>query len=173
MFYRALFNELKHHLKPNKVCLLLGARRVGKTILLEKLKDDFNGKVLFLNGEDEDSFKLIETKSSSNYKRLLNGVNLLIIDEAQAVPDIGKKLKLMVDTVKDIKIIATGEESGKLDKVLDDMYKYYNGEVEQITANLTKLLEPFILVLVGGMVAFLAVAIYLPIYQIGNAPGLQ
>lgn len=72
-----------------------------------------------------------------------------------------------------IKIIATGEESGKLDKVLDDMYKYYNGEVEQITANLTKLLEPFILVLVGGMVAFLAVAIYLPIYQIGNAPGLQ
>jgi len=53
------------------------------------------------------------------------------------------------------------------------MYKYYNGEVEQITANLTKLLEPFILVLVGGMVAFLAVAIYLPIYQIGNAPGLQ
>jgi len=111
MFYRALFNELKHHLKPNKVCLLLGARRVGKTILLEKLKDDFNGKVLFLNGEDEDSFKLIETKSSSNYKRLLNGVNLLIIDEAQAVPDIGKKLKLMVDTVKDIKIIATGSSA--------------------------------------------------------------
>ncbi len=67
-----------------------------------------------------------------------------------------------------IRIISTGEESGKLDQVLDDMYKYYESEVEQITGNLTKLLEPFILVLVGGMVAFLAVAIYLPIYTVGN-----
>ncbi len=67
-----------------------------------------------------------------------------------------------------LKIIATGEESGKLDKVLEDMYLYYNNEVEQITGNLTKLLEPFILVLVGGMVAFLAIAIYYPIYQVGN-----
>ncbi|MCA9381617.1 type II secretion system F family protein [Candidatus Dojkabacteria bacterium] len=67
-----------------------------------------------------------------------------------------------------IRIISTGEESGKLDKVLEDMYKYYNAEVEQITGNLTKLLEPFILVVVGGMVAFLAIAIYLPIYTVGN-----
>ncbi len=67
-----------------------------------------------------------------------------------------------------IRIISTGEESGKLDQVLDDMNKFYEAEVEQITGNLTKLLEPFILVLVGGMVAFLAVAIYLPIYTVGN-----
>jgi type IV pilus assembly protein PilC len=67
-----------------------------------------------------------------------------------------------------IRILATGEESGKVDMVLEDMYKYYDAEVEQITANLTKLLEPFILVVVGGLVAFLAVAIYLPIYQVGN-----
>lgn len=67
-----------------------------------------------------------------------------------------------------IRIISTGEESGQLDKVLDDMYRFYDDEVEQITGNLTKLLEPFILVLVGGMVAFLAIAIYLPIYTVGN-----
>jgi predicted AAA+ superfamily ATPase len=84
---------------------------VGKTLLLEKLKNDFNGRVLFLNGEDDDAAKLIETKSSSNYKRLLSGIDLLIIDEAQVVPDIGKKLKLIVDTVKGIKIIATGSSA--------------------------------------------------------------
>ncbi|MCA9386661.1 type II secretion system F family protein [Candidatus Dojkabacteria bacterium] len=67
-----------------------------------------------------------------------------------------------------IRIISTGEESGKLDQVLEDMNKYYEAEVEQITGNLTKLLEPFILVVVGGMVAFLAIAIYLPIYTVGN-----
>ncbi len=67
-----------------------------------------------------------------------------------------------------IKIISTGEETGKLDKVLEDMSKFYESEVEQITSNLTKLMEPFILVLVGGMVGFLAVAIYLPLYQVGQ-----
>jgi type IV pilus assembly protein PilC len=67
-----------------------------------------------------------------------------------------------------LRVIATGEDAGKLDKVLEDMYLFYNDEVEQITSNLTKLMEPFILVIVGGLVAFLAVAIYLPIYQVGN-----
>lgn len=67
-----------------------------------------------------------------------------------------------------LKMVSVGEEAGKLDKVLEDMYKFYDAEVEQITANLTKLLEPFILVIVGGFVAFLAIAIYLPIYQVGN-----
>lgn len=70
-----------------------------------------------------------------------------------------------------IKIIATGEDAGKLDQVLFDMYKYYDAEVEQITSNLTKLMEPFILILVGGLVAFLAVAIYLPIYNVANITG--
>ncbi len=65
-----------------------------------------------------------------------------------------------------LKILSTGEEAGKLDKVLDDMSKYYEAEVEQITSNLTKLMEPLILVIAGVMVAFLAIAIYFPLYQI-------
>lgn len=67
-----------------------------------------------------------------------------------------------------IRIMATGEEAGNFEKVLEDMNLYYAAEVEQITSNLTKLLEPFILVLVGGLVAFLAVAIYLPLYSVGD-----
>lgn len=67
-----------------------------------------------------------------------------------------------------IKIIATGEESGKLDQILSDMGKYYENEVEQITSNLTKLMEPFILIIAGGLVALLAVGIYLPMYQLGQ-----
>lgn len=67
-----------------------------------------------------------------------------------------------------IRIIATGEEAGKLELVLDDMSKFYEEEVNQVSENLTKLMEPFILVVVGGLVAFLAIAIYLPIYQVGN-----
>ncbi|GAB4284851.1 MAG: type II secretion system F family protein [Candidatus Dojkabacteria bacterium] len=67
-----------------------------------------------------------------------------------------------------IRIISTGEEAGEMDRVLNDMHLFYDDEVEQMTSNLTKLLEPFILVIVGGLVALLAVAIYLPIYNIGS-----
>jgi type IV pilus assembly protein PilC len=67
-----------------------------------------------------------------------------------------------------LKMLATGEETGKLDQVTNDMAKYYDKEVEEITGNLAKLMEPLIMVLVGGVVAFLAVAIYLPIYQLGQ-----
>lgn len=67
-----------------------------------------------------------------------------------------------------IKMISTGEETGKLDKISSDMSDYYETEVNDITANLTKLMEPLILLLVGVMVGFIAVAIYLPLYSLGQ-----
>jgi type IV pilus assembly protein PilC len=67
-----------------------------------------------------------------------------------------------------LRMIATGEEAGKVDNVLKDMGTFYENEVDQIAGNLTKLIEPFILVLVGGLVGFMAIAIYLPIYQVGQ-----
>jgi type IV pilus assembly protein PilC len=67
-----------------------------------------------------------------------------------------------------IRMISTGEQTGNLDKVLADVGKFYDDEVNDITNNLTKLMEPLILLIVGGLVGFLAVAVYLPIYNIGN-----
>jgi type IV pilus assembly protein PilC len=67
-----------------------------------------------------------------------------------------------------IRIISTGEESGKLDKILEDMSKFYEGEVQQLADNLTKLMEPLIMVIAGGLVGFLAIAVYLPIFQVGQ-----
>ncbi len=65
-----------------------------------------------------------------------------------------------------IKIISVGEESGKIEKVLEDMTSFYEIEVNQMTANLTKLIEPFIMLIAGGLVMFLALAIYTPTLQI-------
>lgn len=94
---------------PNKVLILLGARRVGKTAYIKNYlatipKDDY----LHLNGEDIQDADLLKERSIANYKRLLNKVKLLVIDEAQNIPDIGLILKLIVDSIDDIKIIATG-----------------------------------------------------------------
>jgi len=67
-----------------------------------------------------------------------------------------------------LKMIATGEETGSLVKVLGDLTEFYSYQVDEITSNLTKLLEPLILLIVGGLVALLAIAIYLPIYSIAT-----
>lgn len=81
---------------------------------------------------------------------------------------IAKYNKYQVYPLLLIKIIATGEEAGKLDEILSDMGRFYENEVNQITSNLTKLMEPFILIVAGGLVALLAVGIYLPMYQLGQ-----
>jgi type IV pilus assembly protein PilC len=109
-------------------------------------------------------------------KALGNSVYKKILEDSKSELTKGTALSLAIAKVNIkkafptllIKIIATGEESGKFDKVLEDMNNFYEAEVEQITSNLTKLMEPFILVVVGGLVAVLAVAIYLPIYNVGT-----
>ena len=111
---RDLSTLLRQSLKPNKAVLLFGARRVGKTVLMKQLIDEFEGKVLLLNGEDYDAQQLLATKSIANYKQLLSGIELLAIDEAQNIPDIGAKLKLIIDEVPGIRVIATGSSSFNL-----------------------------------------------------------
>jgi len=105
---RALEELIKKQLKPNKVVVLLGARRVGKTELVKHVLAELQENTMLLNGEDQDVHLALAERSIRNYKRFLSNTSLLVIDEAQAIPDIGQKLKLMVDSVDDIKILVTG-----------------------------------------------------------------
>jgi len=108
---RILQKTLENRLVSNKVVLIYGSRRVGKTILVKKIMENTKEKTLFLNGEDVTTQRLLEERNASRYRRLLAGYGLLILDEAQSVPDIGRKLKLMVDEIEGIMILATGSSS--------------------------------------------------------------
>jgi predicted AAA+ superfamily ATPase len=108
---RDLQQKIIEKLTPNKVIMIFGARRVGKTILLNHIVKQFNGNTLIMNGEDYDALALLENRSISNYRNLLNNVDLSIIDEAQQIPEIGAKLKLMVDEIQGIRIIVSGSSS--------------------------------------------------------------
>ena len=108
---RELQDEMEIRLKPNKVLLLFGARRVGKTILVKQIMQNFKGKALLLNGESMDTMRMLEDRSVANYRQLFSGIELLCIDEAQHIPEIGIKLKLIIDEVPDIKVISTGSSS--------------------------------------------------------------
>lgn len=108
---RYLSSAIKSKIGKNKVILLFGTRRVGKTWLIEDLVKDLNIEHLFLNGEDQDVQALLSSRTASNYKRILGNARLLIIDEAQAIPEIGKILKLIIDSFKDLTVIASGSSA--------------------------------------------------------------
>jgi uncharacterized protein len=106
---RTITSKLLEKLTANKVLVLLGARRVGKTILIQELLNrHINEPYLLLNGEDMATVAILAQRTVENYQRLLGNTRLLIIDEAQKIPDIGLALKLMVDSITGLKIIATG-----------------------------------------------------------------
>jgi predicted AAA+ superfamily ATPase len=64
-----------------------------------------------LNAEDHDVQEILKKRSIANYQRLTGDVELLILDEAQAIPEIGSVLKLMIDSQTHLTIIATGSSS--------------------------------------------------------------
>ena len=111
MIERVLLMQLENEFDKQKVSLLLGARRVGKTSILQSIYQKMNTKCLWLNGEDADAQLLLAERSIANYKRLLEGYTLLIIDEAQFVPDMGRKAKLMIDEIHPLHIILTGSSA--------------------------------------------------------------
>lgn len=108
---RELKAQVVKRIKPQKVMLIYGPRRVGKTLLLREIYNEFEGKKLLLNGESSDTVRMLADRSISNYKHMFADVSLLAIDEAQHIPEIGMKLKLMVDEIPGLAIVATGSSS--------------------------------------------------------------
>ena len=108
---RTLQERITARISPGKVVLIFGARRVGKTVLMRKIVDGYSSRIMMLNGEDYDTLALLENRSAANYRHLLEGIDLLAIDEAQNIPHIGSILKLIVDEIPNIRVLASGSSS--------------------------------------------------------------
>jgi uncharacterized protein len=108
---RYIKDKILKSIQPNKVIILLGARRVGKTSLIKQIMKEISEPILFLNGDDYNTKTLFEKRSVANFKLLLGNYKFLVIDEAQEIDDIGFKLKLMIDSFEGLKIIATGSSA--------------------------------------------------------------
>ncbi len=70
-----------------------------------------------------------------------------------------------------VQMVSTGEKTGNLDTMLESMADFYEDEVEATADQLTSLLEPMIIVVLGGMIGFLVVSMFMPIFQLGSAVG--
>jgi len=93
-----------------KAVVLLGARQVGKTTLLHTLFAN-RKDVLWLNGDTTNARLMLTAQNVEQLRVIIGKNNLLVIDEAQRIPDIGIVLKLIIDNIPNVKVIATGSSS--------------------------------------------------------------
>lgn len=107
-FYEDLAGSL---LVPGKVMVLYGPRRVGKTELVRAMISSFKGKIYSGTGDNQELRDLMESQQLSKISTLLGSYDLVFIDEAQRIPQIGYGLKLLVDAHPNISIIVTGSSS--------------------------------------------------------------
>ncbi|OGJ49897.1 hypothetical protein A2335_00520 [Candidatus Peregrinibacteria bacterium RIFOXYB2_FULL_32_7] len=108
------YQNLEKYLEANKVLVIFGARQVGKTTLLKNFLNSTKYKYKFDSG---DSIKVQEALSSQDFSRIFDyceGYELIVIDEAQRIPNIGMGLKIIVDNIPKIKVIVTGSSSFEL-----------------------------------------------------------
>ncbi|MDE7376665.1 MAG: ATP-binding protein, partial [Muribaculaceae bacterium] len=119
MIKRNIEDKIVKDFKRNKIITLLGPRQVGKTTLLEQIVEGSeNKKIMSLNCDDEDDRALLQGRSSTELKNLIGNNELIMIDEAQRVENIGLTLKMMGDLKTKSNIIVTGSSSLDLgDKV--------------------------------------------------------
>jgi predicted AAA+ superfamily ATPase len=146
---REIIDKVIKKMQPNKVVMVVGARRVGKTVLVEEILKRIKELNLSLNGEDINVRDKLINRTVENYKQLLGTNKLLYIDEAQKIPDIGQILKLMVDEIEGLKIIISGSSSFDIYKDAGEpltgrkftfkLYAFSENELNQIENSISKI----------------------------------
>jgi len=111
MYNREIKKKVLEHMIPGQVVVLYGARRVGKTTLLSEIVKEHQGKTRFINAEKSFEREEIETKEFSAIEKMVTGIDLLVIDEAQKSAFIGETLKVIVDNFPDKKLLISGSSS--------------------------------------------------------------
>lgn len=114
MIQRDLETIITQWLFRQKVLILYGARQVGKTTLVKTILEKFDGPKAYYNCEIQTIRQELETQDPIKLKKLFGERKLIVLDEAQKVPDIGLILKVFHDTFPEQQIIATGSSSFEL-----------------------------------------------------------
>jgi len=147
---------IESHLFKGRAVIIYGARQTGKTTLVNMIKEKYDD-VLYLNCDEIDIRQQLAKKTSTELASFIGNKKLIIIDEAQRVEDIGLTIKLVVDNLKNVQIIATGSSAFELsDKIKEPLtgrvfefclYPFSLNELLEIHTRqeLKRLLEEFLI----------------------------
>lgn len=108
------YQQLNNYLKPNKALIIYGPRQVGKTTLLTEFLSNCGFKYKLDNGDNITTRHILSSQDFDQIKEYTSGYELIAIDEAQKIPNIGVGLKIMIDQISGLRIIATGSSSFSL-----------------------------------------------------------
>lgn len=110
-YSRYLENQTDLVLKKGKVFVLYGPRRVGKTELIKKIIAGYSGKVFMGTGDNMEVRELFSAQKLSQLQTAFGSYQLIFIDEAQRIPEVGFGLKLLIDQFQEMIIVVTGSSS--------------------------------------------------------------
>ena len=114
MIKRSIENLIKGQLHGGRAIIVMGARQVGKTTLLKQVFSTDSNDVLWMSGDEPDVRGMFENMTSTRLRSIIGNHRVVIIDEAQRIEDIGIKLKLIIDQIPSVQLMATGSSSFEL-----------------------------------------------------------
>ena len=126
---RAISKKIQNRLFENKAIIVLGPRQVGKTTMIKQILKK-QTSILYLNGDDADIRDLLANTTSTKLKNIIGNNKIIFIDEAQRIENIGITLKIIIDQISNVQVIATGSSSLELCSKINEpltgrKYEYY------------------------------------------------
>ena len=111
---RYLEPDIKSRMFTGKAIIVYGPRQCGKTTMIRHITNEWTNDVLWLNGDSPDVRAELDRITVARWKLILGKKKILVLDEAQRVPNVGLALKLITDEIPDVQIIASGSSSFEL-----------------------------------------------------------
>ena len=130
MVRRIIESSILSKFYSDKAIIILGPRQSGKTTLARSIAEASNQPALWLNGDEPDIRQRLSGISSDSLRQLFGNYKLVIIDEAQRIKNIGITLKLIIDNIPAVQVIATGSSSFELSGEINEpltgrKYEYF------------------------------------------------
>ena len=119
MIDRKLKKIVEDKLFTGKAIIILGARQVGKTTLIRQLFSNKND-IMWLNGDEIDVQNIFSEMSSTRFKANFGNKKVVVVDEAQRIPNIGLRLKLITDSLPQYQLVVTGSSAFELSNKLNE-----------------------------------------------------
>ncbi len=114
MWYNRFYETKTDYLKNNKINLLYGPRRTGKTALIKRIFENTDKLMFIGEGDDVQLRKILSSNDKGLILSAFQNYEIIFIDEAQRITDIGWGLKILIDNLPDTTIIASGSSSFQL-----------------------------------------------------------
>lgn len=118
MFDRTIENRIKNKIKSGKAIVVVGARQVGKTTLINEILKD--KEYLFLDADDPSTRSLLQSPTTEQIRTFIGNYKYIFLDEAQRIPQIGLTLKIITDQFKEVQLFVSGSSSFDLGNELNE-----------------------------------------------------